>query len=153
METLSPTIQEAILCLQRLSHAFEERRSQLARSVGLTEPQWEALEQVSAEHFMPSLFARQRESSLPAVSKLLRTLLERGLVTAHVGSPDARHRRYLLTEAGREAISNLRRERARAIRAVWRDWPENELQHFTRFGNLLCERLERYIGTVATKGH
>ncbi len=70
-------IHEAIGHLGRLSELFQKRRVQLAESVGLTEHQWGVLEEIALDHFMPSMFARQRESSAAAVSKTLRQLLSR----------------------------------------------------------------------------
>ena len=49
----------AIECLGRLSELYQRRREQLAASVGLTDREWDVLEEIATEHFMPSLFARQ----------------------------------------------------------------------------------------------
>ena len=91
----------AIACLQRLAGLLAERRAQIARSVELTEQQWAVLEEISTEHFMPSLFAKQRESSAAAVSKILRQLLAKGLVSVQLGEEDGRQRRYELTAKGK----------------------------------------------------
>ena len=61
-------IHDAIACLARLSEAYAGRRQELAASVGLTEQQWSVLDEIENEQFMPSLFARRRESSAAAVS-------------------------------------------------------------------------------------
>ena len=66
--------------MQRLAEVFQLRRAQRARDAGLTEAQYQVLEEVGSRSFMPSLFARRRESSAAAVSKVLRTLLDAGLV-------------------------------------------------------------------------
>src|SRR5512142_3093459 len=88
---------EGIACLQRLSDAFRRRREALALSVRLTDGQWMLLEEIASEHFMPSMFARTRESSAAAVSKALRQLLDKGLVSVGLSKEDGRHRAYLLT--------------------------------------------------------
>jgi DNA-binding MarR family transcriptional regulator len=137
-------VHAAIACLQRMSQAFQERRRQLAKSVNLTEQQWEFLEQISSEHFMPTMFAKRRASSAAAVSKVLRQLVDKRLVVAHVATDDARQRRYRLTARGKRTMETLRRERMAAIDAVWVPLGAGDLDAFIRFGNRLLERLGSY---------
>ncbi|MBN1608046.1 MAG: MarR family transcriptional regulator [Polyangiaceae bacterium] len=137
-------VHAAIACLQRLSDAFTERRRQLAESVGLTEQQWAVLEEISTEHFMPSMFARVRQSSAAAVSKTLRQLLDKELVRVSVSPDDGRQRRYGLTGKGAAVQRELRRQRESAIRAIWLKVTPGRLKVFTRIGNELAERLGAY---------
>ena len=146
-----PVVHEAILQLGRLSELFQKRRAQLAASVGLTEHQWGVLEEVSTEHFMPSMFARQRESSAAAVSKTIRQLVDRGLVTVSLQVNDARQRKYELTASGRETISRLRSHRQRAISQVWDRIAERDLELFASFGRDLADRLEQLATTTDTE--
>lgn len=134
----------AIECLGRLAEIYEERRAQLARSVGLTDQQWGVLEEIATEHFMPSLFARRRASSAAAVSKILRQLVDKGLIVAAIGKDDARQRTFSLTARGRRVMENLRERRKEAIRDVWLALDRDRLRAFTDFGTELIERLERY---------
>ena len=90
-------IHAAIACLGRLTEVFERRRQELAASVGLTEQQWSVLDEIEQEHFMPSLFARRRDSSAAAVSKILRQLQDKELVVVSLRSGDARQRHYELS--------------------------------------------------------
>lgn len=140
-------IHGAIDCLRRLSGAFQLRRQQLAGRVGLTEHQWSVLEEVSTEHFMPSMFARKRESSAAAVSKTLRQLVDRGLVSSTISRDDARYRRYVLTAKGKRVMVALRALREEAIANVWSDLDEGDLRQFIRFGSELTDRLETYAGS------
>jgi DNA-binding MarR family transcriptional regulator len=140
----SASVHAAIACLQRLTEVFQQRRVQLALSVGLSEQQWAVLEQVSSEHFMPSMFARSRESSAAAVSKILRQLVDKELVTARVDAIDARQRRYELTARGKKTMATLRRNREKAIESVWMPLPSKDLEHFAEFGTRLTESLEKY---------
>jgi DNA-binding MarR family transcriptional regulator len=142
-----PTVEEAhagIEVLARLSELYRERRAQLAAGVGLTDQQWEVLEQIATEHFMPSLFAKHRESSAAAVSKILRQVTEAGLVVVAVGKDDARKRTYSLTAKGRRVMEALREGREDAIRKVWLALPGDGLEAFTELGSELVERLTRY---------
>jgi DNA-binding MarR family transcriptional regulator len=132
------------VCLQRLAGLLAERRAQIARSVDLTEQQWAVLEEISTEHFMPSLFAKQRESSAAAVSKILRQLLAKGLVSVQLGEEDGRQRRYELTAKGRRCIEDMRREREAAISKVWNGFSDDELDRFADFSSRLAERLDAY---------
>jgi DNA-binding MarR family transcriptional regulator len=140
---------EAIECLARLVDLTETRREQLAASVGLTDQQWGVLEEVATEHFMPSLFARRRESSAAAVSKILRQLVDKGLVVAAVAKDDARQRRYALTAKGKRVMDRLREGREAAVQQVWLSLDPDELRSFTAFGRTLIERLEHYAARVA----
>src|SRR5436190_23447932 len=106
----------AIECLGRLAELYAERREQLARSVGLTDQQWGVLEEIATEHFMPSLFARSRASSAAAVSKILRQLVDKGLIVAAIGKDDARQRTFSLTARGKRVLETLRERRKEAIR-------------------------------------
>ena len=56
----TPDALAAIAALQRVAELFSERRLQLARESGITETQWQVLEEVGEESFMPSMFARRR---------------------------------------------------------------------------------------------
>lgn len=134
----------AITVLGRLAELYRARREQLAASAGITDQQWEVLEQISTEHFMPSLFARTRESSAAAVSKILRQLTDKGLVVATVSKGDARQRSYSLTSKGKRLMERLRDGREEAISAVWLSLPASGMRAFTEFGTALIERLERY---------
>ena len=138
------SIARAIESLQRLTDAFATRRDQLARSVGLTEAQWRVIEDISTEHFMPSMFARRRDCSHAAVSKTLRQLLDRELIRVAIGTRDARHREYSLTAAGKRVVGRLRKERAKAIDQVWKHLPKSELARFAAFGEELAASLEAY---------
>ncbi len=144
MKGASGTADEAIEALQRLSEAFGLRREQLARSVGLTEAQWRVIEEISTEHFMPSMFARSRDCSPAAVSKIIRQLLDRGLIRVAIGANDARQREYSLSPAGRKLIRNLRARREKAVESVWADLDPAELARFADFSRDLAARLERY---------
>jgi len=62
----------AIEAMTALTEIFERRREVLARDAGITIEQWRVLEEISTEHFIPSMFARSRDSSAAAVSKILR---------------------------------------------------------------------------------
>jgi DNA-binding MarR family transcriptional regulator len=147
MKRARPDVLDAIASLQRLAELFAERRRQLAREADLTETQWRVLEEAEGEDFMPSMFARRRACSPAAVSRTLRQLLDRGLVSASIGASDGRQRVYRLTAKGRRRLAELRENRARAIEAVWEDLPPEQLQAFTRFACDLAERLEAYLGS------
>jgi len=134
----------AIGVLSRLSEAFQRRRRSLAASVGLSEGQWEFLEEISTEHFMPSMFAKSRSSSAAAVSKTLRQLKEKGLVTAVHGAEDARQRDYELTAKGRRTLAALRAGREAAIGAIWSGLDRAEVAAFADFGERLAAGLEAY---------
>jgi DNA-binding MarR family transcriptional regulator len=134
----------AIATLQRLSELFELRREQLARGAGVTVQQWRVLEEIGGENFMPSMFARERESSAAAVSKIIRQLLDKGLVAVSVSETDGRQRDYALTAAGRRVMERLREDRRVAIAAVWDGLDPARLAAFRGFSNELINRLESY---------
>lgn len=134
----------AIENLQRLADLFQRRREQLAREADLTVAQWRVLEEISDEHFIPSLFARRRESTPAAVSKVLRQLLDRRLVTASIDREDGRQRRYTLTARGRRALQTLRSARTEAIAVIWMDLDPGRVEDFAVFSDELIERLEQY---------
>jgi DNA-binding MarR family transcriptional regulator len=137
-------IHGAIGCLQRLTDMFEERRAQLAQGVGLTAQQWHVLEEISTEHFMPSMFARRRESSAAAVSKILRQLSDKRLISASVSKEDARQRKYGLTARGEDVMRRIRKSRMDAIQKVWQPLARADVQEFTQISARLLERLETY---------
>jgi DNA-binding MarR family transcriptional regulator len=141
----------AIECVGRLAELYQRRREQLAESVGLTDPQWGVLEEIATEHFMPSLFARRRDSSAAAVSKVLRQLVDKGLVVAAVGRDDARQRKYSLTAKGRRVMERLREGREDAIRQVWLPLDGDGLRAFSDFGRRLIDRLESYAASAEGK--
>lgn len=137
-------IHAAIACLGRLTEAFARRRQQLAASVGLSEGQWGVLEEVATHHFMPSMFARHRASSAAAVSKTLRQLLDKGLLSVALSKADGRQRDYVLTAKGKRLLDGLRREREVAIEEIWTSLPPAEVGSFIAFGEKLSQRMERY---------
>lgn len=137
-------IHEAIACLGRLTEVYGQRRQDLAEQVGLTEQQWSVLDEIENEGFMPSLFARRRESSAAAVSKILRQLQDKELVLVSVRPNDGRQRHYELSPLGKQAMAKLRALRQHAIDEVWQRFDATQLKAFTGFGNELLTRLERY---------
>jgi len=134
----------AIEKLSRLTDLFLERREQLASRAGLTDAQWQVLEEISTDQFMPSMFARDRDSSRASVSKIIRQLLDRELVHVAVSPEDGRQRDYALTPAGKAALSGLRAEREKAIAAIWLQLDPRDLQRFNAFAGDLIARIERY---------
>ena len=141
----------AVEGLQRLTELFERRRRQLAREAGLSDPQWRVLEQIASEGFMPSMFARARETSAAAVSRTLRQLLDRHLVAVSIGAEDARQRHYKATARGRRLLAKLRERREEALDVVWSDFSKRELQAFARFAEGLADRLESYAEDVESR--
>ena len=146
MPAPAPTavVHDAIATLQRLTDLFQDRRTQLAAEAGLTEQQWEVLERIATEHFMPSLFARRRESSAAAVSRLIRQLLDKRLVSASSRPHDGRQREYVLTAKGRRTLEALRASRQAAIDAIWRSLDARALATFTQVSDELVRRIEAY---------
>ena len=142
----------AIECLARLSELYQKRREQLASGVGLTDAEWGVLEEIATEHFMPSLFARRRESSAAAVSKILRQVGDKGLVVATISKGDARQRNYALTPKGKKVMDRLRAGREAAIRDVWLAMDGSRMKDFTDFGNELAGRLEAYAADAGARG-
>lgn len=139
-----PDVHRAIGLLQRLTELFGKRRVQLATGVGLTEQQWRVLEEIATEHFMPSMFARGRRSTAAAVSRIIRQLLDKQLVSVSVSRTDGRQREYVLTARGKRTLEALRSERRRAIDAVWMDLDPKALDAFIRSSGELIGRLEAY---------
>jgi DNA-binding MarR family transcriptional regulator len=128
-----------------VAELFQQRRAELAGTVGLTEHQWGVLEEISSEHFMPSMFARQRESSQAAVSKTLRQLSDKGLIETEVPAGDGRRRSYQLTEMGKRVMRELRKQRERAIEHVWSRLPERSLQDFISVTDELAQRMDELL--------
>jgi len=109
----------AIEQVQQLAALFTKRRAQLARRVGLTEAQWRVLEGIATERFMPSMFALDQDNTRGAVSKILRQLLQRKLVSVSISLQDGRLRTYELTASGKKTMDRLRAFREEAIRRMW----------------------------------
>jgi len=137
-------VHAAIERLTRLTELFEQRREQLAARAGLTAGQWNVLEEISTERFMPSMFAKTEERSRATVSKLIRQLLDRGLVRVAISAADGRQRDYALTADGRATLDKLRAERERAIDAIWLRLDPELLAQFDSFSADLIGRIERY---------
>jgi DNA-binding MarR family transcriptional regulator len=135
---------EAIERLTRLSELFQQRREQLASSAGLSVGQWSVLEEISTEHFMPSMFAQSEATSRPAVSKLIRQLLDRGLIQVAISQLDGRQRDYALTPDGKATLARLRAERAKAIEAIWLPLDVDAVAQFSAFTSDLIERIQRH---------
>jgi DNA-binding MarR family transcriptional regulator len=112
--------------------------------VGLTEREWQILEEISSEHFMPSMFARKCEQTPAAVSKVLRQLLDKELVRVSIAQNDGRQRAYELTPRGTSLMDALRAERERAIAAIWNDLPDEQLRSFNALSERLIARIEDY---------
>jgi DNA-binding MarR family transcriptional regulator len=143
-QTRQRTVHEAIETLQKLSELLQRRRVQLAKQVGLTEQQWRVLEEITTEHFIPSLFARNRDSSAAAVSKIVRQLTEKQLINVTISRVDGRQRRYVLTAKGKKLMEQIRSHRLRAIDAIWTDLDIEELQQFNQFSSRLMQSIETF---------
>jgi DNA-binding MarR family transcriptional regulator len=135
---------EAITRLTRLTDVFQQRREQLASHAGLTVSQWSVLEEISTEHFMPSMFAQSEATSRAAVSKVIRQLLDRGLIQVAISAVDGRQRDYTLTASGKATLDKLRAERQKAIDSIWLPLDPDAVMQFNKFTALLVERIERF---------
>ena len=143
----TPVVHDAIARLQRLTDLFRTRRARLAGDAGLTEQQWEVLEQIATDHFMPSMFARRRESSAAAVSRLIRQLLDKRLVSVSAREHDGRQRQYVLTAKGKRTLDGVRADRQAAIDAIWDSLDSRALATFADVSAELIRRIEAYDAT------
>jgi len=121
-----------------LAEIFERRRRCL-RATRITIEQWRVLEEISTEHFIPSMFARsQRQARRRRYSKILRQLLDSGLVSAAIGRDGPQESEL---QADRErtshAAGSARRRRQAAIEAVWTGFSRDELASFSTFASKL----------------
>jgi DNA-binding MarR family transcriptional regulator len=137
-------VHTSIAQLTRLTELFEQRREQLAVQAGLTVGQWSLLEEISTEQFMPSMFAKSEDRSRAAVSKVIRQLLDRGLIRVAISAADGRQRDYALTDEGHATLQRVRAERERAIEAIWLKIDPEILEQFNAFASDLIGRIERY---------
>lgn len=137
-------IHRAVAALQRLVGRLDQRREQLASEVGLTGQQWRVLEEIAAPGFLPSLFARRSQTTPAAVSKVLRQLLDKGLVSASISPHDARQRDYAPTARGRRALARIDAAREEAIAAVWAPLDLREVRRFAELAEEIDRRLARY---------
>src|SRR5262249_61816638 len=110
---------------------------------------WETLARTASGPFTPSLLARHRDSSPPAVSRIIRQLLRKRLITVSVSATDGRQRRYQLTARGRKTLDALGGLRRRAVDAIWMDLDPRALAAFTDFSGELITRLEAYAARQA----
>src|SRR5262249_25706138 len=108
---------------------------------------------LARDPFSPQLSARHRESSAPAVSRVIRQLVRKKLITVSLSDTDGRQRRYQLTARGQKTLEGLRTMRRRAIDAVWMDLDPRALAAFSEFSGGLISRLEAYArqGEVTSK--
>jgi len=135
----------AINSLNKLFDIFQKRRAAIAAEVGLTDMQWQVLEEVSTVHFMPSLFATKRESSRAAVSKILKQLTGKGLLDVALNSKDGRVREYFLTREGENIMKKIRASREDAILKIWMNYSEKQLMDFCEFNEDLISSMESYL--------
>jgi DNA-binding MarR family transcriptional regulator len=135
----------AINSLNRLFDIVQKRRAAIAAEVGLTDMQWQVLEEISTEHFMPSLFATKRESSRAAVSKILKQLTGKGLLDVALNSKDGRVREYFLTRDGENKMKKIRASREDAILKIWMNYSEKQLTDFCEFNEDLIGSMESYL--------
>lgn len=147
-------IHAAIEQLANLVDVFERRREMLAEEAGISVEQWRVLDEIAARRFMPSMFARRRESSAAAVSRTLRQLLDAGLVAVAVSRSDGRNREYRLTAAGARVLADLNRRRAAAIQSVWMTLGASEVEAFAEFARKLVSAIEAYSrrGAASSNG-
>lgn len=137
-------IHQAIEQLANLVEVFERRRDTLAAEAGVTVEQWRVMEEIGSRRFMPSMFARRRESSAAAVSRILRQLLDANLVSVAISQNDGRNREYRLTPAGERVLAALKRSREAAIESVWMMQDASEIGAFTEFAKKLVGAIEQY---------
>ena len=137
-------MRRAIAALQTLADLLGERRAQLAREAGLTEQQWRLLEEIAAPGFLPSLFARRTDVTPAAVSKVLRQLLDKELVSVAISGQDARQRDYTPTARGRKALARIEAARQDAVRTIWSALAPRDVSQFADLSEALAARLESY---------
>ena len=147
----SSEVAGAIEVLGCLADLFAERREQIARRAGITVGEWRVLERIAGGGFLPSMFARERESTRAAVSRTLRGLLERGAVQVEVSRADGRQRSYSLTASGRRLLRSVETQRRRAVDAVWGGMDPDRLREFTDFGCQIAGRMEKHARLIGER--
>ena len=76
-----------------------------------------------------------------AVSKTIRQLIDKELVTVSLNSTDGRQRDYVLTSKGKRVIQRLRKNREQAIQQVWLDMSSSRIETFSQIATELNDKL------------
>jgi DNA-binding MarR family transcriptional regulator len=90
------------------------------------------------------MFAQSEATSRAAVSKVIRQLLDRGLIQVAISAVDGRQRDYALTADGQATLSKLRAEREKAIEGIWLPLDPDAVSHFSNFADELITRIQRH---------
>ena len=83
-----------------------------------------------------------------AVSKIIRQLLDKALISVSVSKDDGRQRDYVLTAKGRRVMDQLRQSRQDAIDDIWLKLDAERVSAFTQIGNDLAARIEMYLNAA-----
>jgi len=100
-------VDTSLIALRRILRATELFGRELARSVGLTAPQFRALQIVAAKgQCTATEIAQRMRISQATVTALVDRLVRQGMVVREPSQTDRRQTNIVTTEKGRQAIAN-----------------------------------------------
>jgi DNA-binding MarR family transcriptional regulator len=100
-------VDTSLIALRRILRATELFGRELARSVGLTAPQFRALQIVAAkEHCTATEIAQRMRITQATVTALVDKLVRQGMVVRERSQTDRRQTNIVTTDRGRQAIAN-----------------------------------------------
>jgi DNA-binding MarR family transcriptional regulator len=85
------------------------------------------------------------------VSKIIRQLIDKSLISVLVSKDDGRQRKYTLTGKGKRVMDELRAQREQAIDAIWLQLGRDQVLAFTSIGDDIATRLEGYLQRVGSR--
>ncbi|MCR9150458.1 MAG: MarR family transcriptional regulator [Rhodobacteraceae bacterium] len=100
-------VDASLIALRRILRATELFGRELARSVGLTAPQFRALQIVAAkDNCTATEIAQRMRISQATVTALVDKLVRQGMVVRERSQTDRRQTNIVTTDRGRQAIAN-----------------------------------------------
>lgn len=136
------------IALLRARIATSHRFKPFTDEVGLSQPQWRVLRALAAEpQLEPHVLADRCVLMRPSVSRIMRDLEKRGLVTP-ARSTDRRHKPWRITPAGREIFDAVAIKAEAVYREIEAAYGKQELRDLVQRLNRLvdlCEALPEEV--------
>ncbi len=136
--------------LEALGHAskiFQSKLSKLTKLQNITIAEWTLLKQIAAGLITQDQMASALGLDNSTLSRQLKSLTEKALVTKTAVGQDRRQLKYSLDEVGESALTLVNAAYEQTVQAVFKHWPEEEQQQL----QIMLNRLTHSISKVVEK--
>ncbi|MFC6254504.1 MarR family winged helix-turn-helix transcriptional regulator [Secundilactobacillus hailunensis] len=129
--------------LSLAAKSLQTQTTKITKHYHVTIAEWRLLRQIQNQVITQDAMAEALQLDTSTLSRQLKSLTSKGLVSKTAVGKDRRQLEYALTTTGHETLANIDTDYQALIDAVFHYWPEDEQQMMKIMLNRLSRSLDR----------